>query len=168
MVDQNIKIVHPVETVRGQITLPGDKSMSHRALMFAAIAKGSSKIKHLNIGADALSTIACLQKLGVDFQLGKFTVDVNSPGINGWTQPADGILNCGNSGTTVRLMSGLVAGREGLTVTMIGDDSLSARPMKRVIEPLEKMGANISSHDSKLPMTIVGSKLDGIHYKLPA
>ena len=112
--------------------------------MFAAIAKGSSKIKHLNIGADALSTIACLQKLGVDFQLGKFTVDVNSPGINGWTQPADGILNCGNSGTTVRLMSGLVAGREGLTVTMIGYDSLSARPMKRVIEPLEKMGANIS------------------------
>jgi len=164
---QNIKTINSVDSVRGQITLPGDKSMSHRALMFAAIAKGSSKIKHLNIGADALSTIACLQKLGVDFQLGKFTVDVNSPGIAAWTQPADGILNCGNSGTTVRLMSGLVAGREGLTVTMIGDDSLSSRPMKRVIDPLEKMGANISSNDGKLPMTIVGCKLDGIQYKSP-
>lgn len=167
MADVNLKIVEPVESVRGQITLPGDKSMSHRALMFAAIAKGASKIKHLNIGADALSTVACLQKLGVDFELGKFTVDVNSPGINAWTQPADGLLNCGNSGTTVRLMSGLVAGREGLTVTMIGDESLSSRPMKRVIDPLEKMGANISSNDGKLPMTIVGSKLDGIQYKLP-
>lgn len=163
----NIKTITPVESVRGQITLPGDKSMSHRALMFAAIAKGSSKIKHLNIGADALSTIACLQKLGVDFELGKFTVDVTSPGINGWTQPADGILNCGNSGTTVRLMSGLLAGREGLTMTMTGDESLSSRPMKRVIEPLEKMGANITSNQGRLPMTIKGSKLDGIQYKLP-
>ena len=167
MSDKNIKTIHSVESVRGQITLPGDKSMSHRALMFAAIAKGISKIKHLNIGADALSTIACLQKLGVDFQLGKFTVDVNSPGISAWSQPDDGLLNCGNSGTTVRLMSGLVAGREGLTLTLIGDESLSSRPMKRVIDPLEKMGANISSHDGKLPMTIIGSQLDGINYKLP-
>ena len=167
MSTHNIKTINSVESVRGQITLPGDKSMSHRALMFAAIAKGVSKIKHLNIGADALSTIACLQKLGVDFQLGKFTVDVNSPGITAWTQPDNGLLNCGNSGTTVRLMSGLLAGREGLTVTMIGDESLSSRPMKRVIDPLEKMGANISSNEGKLPMTIVGSRLDGIHYKLP-
>ena len=143
MSDHNIKIVEPIDSVRGQITLPGDKSMSHRALMFAAIAKGVSKIKHLNIGADALSTIACLQKLGVNFQLGKFTVDVDSPGINGWKQPQDGILNCGNSGTTVRLMSGLLAGRENLNVMMIGGDSLSTRPMKRVIEPLKKMGADI-------------------------
>lgn len=167
MTEHEIKIISPVDSVRGQITLPGDKSMSHRALMFAAIAKGSSKIRHLNIGADALSTISCLQKLGVNFQLGKFTVDVDSPGIKDWSQPADGILNCGNSGTTVRLMSGLLAGREGLTVKMIGDDSLSARPMKRVIEPLRKMGANISARDNKLPMTIEGSPLDGIQYKLP-
>ncbi len=167
MPDHNIKIIEPVDSVRGQITLPGDKSMSHRALMFAAIAKGVSKIKHLNIGADALSTIACLQKLGVNFQLGKFTVDVDSPGINGWTQPQNGVLNCGNSGTTVRLMSGLLAGRENLNITMTGDDSLSMRPMKRVIEPLEKMGADISSVDGHLPMKINGKLLNGIQYQLP-
>jgi 3-phosphoshikimate 1-carboxyvinyltransferase len=167
MPNHNTKIVEPVDSVRGQITLPGDKSMSHRALMFAAIAKGVSKIKHLNIGADALSTIACLQKLGVNFQLGKFTVDVDSPGINGWKQPQDGILNCGNSGTTVRLMSGLLAGQENLNVMMIGDDSLSTRPMKRVIEPLKKMGADISTEDGHLPMKIKGKLLDGIHYVLP-
>ncbi|MCF7833026.1 MAG: 3-phosphoshikimate 1-carboxyvinyltransferase [Candidatus Marinimicrobia bacterium] len=157
----------PVDSVRGQITLPGDKSMSHRALMFAAIAKGISKIKHLNIGADALSTIACLQKLGVNFQLGKFTVDVESPGINGWIQPQDGILNCGNSGTTVRLMSGLIAGRENLDITLIGDKSLSSRPMNRVIEPLRKMGATISAENDRLPMQITGKLLDGIQYVLP-
>ncbi len=167
MSNHNIKIIEPVDSVRGQITLPGDKSMSHRALMFAAISKGNSKIKHLNIGADALSTIACLQKLGVDFQLGKFTVDVESPGINGWKQPQDGILNCGNSGTTVRLMSGLLAGRESLKITMTGDDSLSSRPMKRVIDPLRKMGAEIIAEDNKLPMIINGKQLDGIQYTLP-
>lgn len=167
MQDQNIKIISKADSVRGQITLPGDKSISHRALMFAAIAKGDSKIKHLNIGADALSTIACLQKLGVCFQLGKFTVDVHSPGIAGWTQPLDGVLNCGNSGTTVRLMSGLLAGRENLDVTLIGDDSLSQRPMNRIIDPLEKMGADILSTDGHLPMRIRGKQLDGIQYTLP-
>ncbi|MFA6618589.1 MAG: 3-phosphoshikimate 1-carboxyvinyltransferase [Candidatus Neomarinimicrobiota bacterium] len=167
MPDNNIKIISAVDSVRGQITLPGDKSMSHRALMFAAIAKGQSKIKHLNIGADALSTIACLQKLGVYFQLGKFTVDVNSPGINKWIQPLDGVLNCGNSGTTVRLISGLLAGRKNLDVTLIGDESLSQRPMKRIIEPLEKMGADISSTDGHLPMRIRGKELVGIQYTLP-
>ena len=167
MTGPNIKTINSVESVRGQITLPGDKSMSHRALMFAAIAKGKSLIRHLNIGADALSTIACLQKLGVTFELGKFTVQVDSPGIEGWSQPADGILNCGNSGTTVRLLSGLVAGRKGLDVTMIGDDSLSSRPMKRVIDPLRKMGAKIKAENDKLPMHIKGVQLDGIQYKLP-
>ena len=167
MSDHHTKTISSAEAVRGQITLPGDKSMSHRALMFAAIAKGSSTIKHLNIGADALSTIACLQKLGVNFQLGKFTVDVESPGIDGWTQPHDGILNCGNSGTTVRLLSGLLAGRQHLDVTMIGDDSLSVRPMGRVIKPLEKMGAEIYATDGHLPMRIKGKALDGIQYVLP-
>ena len=167
MTEHHVKTVYPVDAVRGQITLPGDKSLSHRALMFAAVAKGCSKIKHLNIGSDALSTIACLQKLGVHFQLGKFTVDVDSPGLYGWTQPLDGILNCGNSGTTVRLLSGLLAGREKITVTMVGDASLSARPMKRIIEPLEKMEADICSDSGHLPMTIHGKKLKGIHYTLP-
>ena len=161
------KIIRPVESVRGQITLPGDKSISHRALMLAAIAKGSSKIRHLNIGADALSTIACLQKLGVDFQLGKFTVDVRSPGMNAWTQPPDGILHCGNSGTTVRLLSGLLAGRAGITVRLEGDASLSRRPMQRVIDPLERMGADISAREGHLPMSIRGGRLRGIHYRLP-
>ncbi len=163
----NKRIIEPVESVRGQITLPGDKSISHRALMFAAIAKGHSKIRHLNIGADALSTIACLQKLGVNFQLGKFTVDVESPGFRAWQQPPDGILHCGNSGTTVRLLSGLLAGRDNLSVSLQGDDSLSRRPMQRIIEPLEKMGADISSRDGYLPVTIRGRHLKGVCYRLP-
>ncbi|MBN2781476.1 MAG: 3-phosphoshikimate 1-carboxyvinyltransferase [Candidatus Marinimicrobia bacterium] len=167
MTDHIKKTVSPVESIRGQITLPGDKSMSHRALMFAAIAKGCSKIKHLNIGADALSTIACLQKLGVTFQLGKFTVDVESPGIHGWKQPQDGILNCGNSGTTVRLLAGLLAGQEGLEFTMTGDASLSVRPMQRIIDPLTKMGADIHAQDGHLPLHVRGKKLTGIHYTLP-
>ena len=167
MTDQNIKSIHPVETIRGQITLPGDKSISHRALIFAAIAKGSSKIRHLNIGADALSTIACLQKLGVNFQLGKFTVDVESPGLAGLKNPSDGILNCGNSGTTVRLMAGLLAGCEQMNFSMIGDASLSKRPMRRIIDPLKKMGADISSENDTLPLVIHGTKLKGIQYPLP-
>lgn len=167
MPQSSIKILHSAESVRGQITLPGDKSMSHRALIFAAIAKGDSKIRHLNIGADVLSTIACLQKIGVDFQLGKFTVLVHSPGISAWTQPPDHVLNCGNSGTTVRLLAGLLAGRTGLSLTLTGDDSLRSRPMMRIIEPLQKMGADIRSNDRYLPLHIKGSTLKGIHYVLP-
>ncbi len=161
------KIIEPVERVRGQITPPGDKSISHRALMFAAIAKGRSKIRHLNIGADALSTVSCLQKLGVNFQLGKFTVDVDSPGFSAWQQPPDGVLHCGNSGTTVRLLSGLLAGRDNMSVSLQGDNSLSQRPMRRIIDPLEKMGADIRSRDGYLPLKIRGAPLKGIFYRLP-
>ncbi|MDD3716071.1 MAG: 3-phosphoshikimate 1-carboxyvinyltransferase [Candidatus Marinimicrobia bacterium] len=167
MKTKQVKIIQPLESIRGQITLPGDKSMSHRALIFAAIARGNSKIRHLNIGADALSTIACLQKLGVSFQLGKFTVDVNSPGFFHWTQPPDGQMNCGNSGTTLRLLAGLLAGKPGLDLTLTGDASLSQRPMQRIIDPLKKMGANIESHEGCLPIRIQGRNLKGIHYVLP-
>ncbi|MDD3094893.1 MAG: 3-phosphoshikimate 1-carboxyvinyltransferase [Candidatus Neomarinimicrobiota bacterium] len=167
MKTRQAKIIQPIESIRGQITLPGDKSMSHRALIFAAIARGNSKIRHLNIGADALSTIACLQKLGVTFQLGKFTVDVSSPGIFNWTTGSGTLLNCGNSGTTVRLLAGLLAGIPGIEVSLTGDASLSRRPMRRIIEPLQKMGAEIESKEGCLPIRIKGKVLKGIHYVLP-
>src|SRR6056297_3518913 len=163
----DLKNISPAEFVRGQITLPGDKSMSHRAVIFASIAKGFSKIRHLNTGADVLSTIACFQKLGVNFQLGRFTVSVDSPGLFNWKQPENGVLNCGNSGTTVRLLSGLLAGRNDLNFTMIGDDSLSRRPMDRITDPLQKMGAKIQSTENRLPLRISGSQLHGIQYDLP-
>ncbi len=160
------KIVKPAKFVKGQITLPGDKSISHRTLLFAALAKGKSKIKFLNNGADVLSTIVCLQKFGIKFQLGRYSVEVDSPGFKKWNREIVGPINCGNSGTTTRLLAGLVAG-QGIDVKMIGDESLSARPMKRVIDPLRQMGADIKSDDGKLPMIFHGSKLEGIRYTLP-
>lgn len=160
------KIVNPTKFVKGQITLPGDKSISHRTLLFAALAKGKSKIKFLNNGADVLSTIVCLQKLGIKFQLGRYSVEVDSPGFNKWNRKISGSINCGNSGTTTRLLAGLVAG-QGIDVKMIGDESLNARPMKRIIDPLREMGADIESNDGKLPMTFHVSKLKGIRYTLP-
>ena len=105
------KIVKPAKFVKGQITLPGDKSISHRALLFAALAEGKSKIKFLNNGADVLSTIVCLQKLGIKFQLGKYSVEVDSPGFEKWNREITGSINCGNSGTTTRLLAGLIAGQ---------------------------------------------------------
>lgn len=161
------KIIQPADHVRGQITLPGDKSLSHRAVIFASVAKGHSKIKHLNNGADVLSTIACFQKLGVNFQLGKFTVSVDSPGIFNWQQPEDGVLNCGNSGTTVRLLAGLLAGRKNLDISFTGDESLSSRPMNRIIDPLVKMDAQIASAEGQLPLQLKGSDIHSIEYALP-
>ena len=160
------KIVKPAKFVKGQITLPGDKSISHRALLFAALAEGKSKIKFLNNGADVLSTIVCLQKLGIKFQLGKYSVEVDSPGFEKWNREITGSINCGNSGTTTRLLAGLIAG-QGIKVKMIGDESLSARPMERIIDPLQKMGAEIESENKNLPILFNGGKLMGIRYTLP-
>ncbi|MDD3807616.1 MAG: 3-phosphoshikimate 1-carboxyvinyltransferase [Candidatus Marinimicrobia bacterium] len=158
--------INPAKYVRGKISLPGDKSISHRSLIFAAIAKGKSKIRSLNTGVDVLSTIACLQKVGVHFQLGRYTVNVNSPGLFDWHAEDKTMFNCGNSGTTIRLLSGLLAGQTFSSI-LYGDESLSRRPMERIIEPLTQMNAIIKSTDNHLPLTIYPSKLKGIHYTLP-
>jgi len=165
MIKNTCKII-PAERVRGKISLPGDKSISHRALIFAAIAKGKSKIRYLNKGVDVLSTIACLQKVGVHFQLGRYTVNVKSPGLHGWSGEDKTAFNCGNSGTTTRLLAGLLAGQSFESV-LYGDESLSRRPMGRIIEPLSKMNAVFDSTDGHLPLNIFPSKLKGIRYTLP-
>ena len=164
--NNNIKIVNQAKFVKGQITLPGDKSISHRTLLFAALAEGKSRIKFLNNGADVLSTISCLQKLGIKFQLGRYSIEVDSPGFKKWNIENIGTINCGNSGTTTRLLAGLIAGR-GIKVKMAGDKSLSSRPMKRIIEPLQKMGAKIESDNGNLPLFFNDSKLKGIRYTIP-
>ncbi|HAE87594.1 TPA: 3-phosphoshikimate 1-carboxyvinyltransferase [Candidatus Marinimicrobia bacterium] len=163
---ENTCQITPAERVRGNISLPGDKSISHRALIFAAIARGKSKICHLNTGVDVLSTIACLQKVGVHFQLGRYTVNVKSPGLHGWSGEDRVALNCGNSGTTTRLLTGLLAGQSFESV-LYGDESLSRRPMGRIIEPLTQMNALFKSTEGHLPLTIFPSKLKGIRYTLP-
>ena len=148
--------------VVGTISLPGDKSISHRALMIASMSKGKSKIKNLSTGQDVASTISCLTKCGVKFNQKRYETTI----YGGSLRQPDEILDCGNSGTTMRLLSGLLAG-QGIEATLIGDRSLSLRPMRRIIEPLIKMGVNISSNNSLAPLSIKKSHLNPIHHYSP-
>ena len=139
-----------------------DKSLTHRAIMFSALAEGQSTIKNPLLGADCVSTMDCFKALGVSFQVRDNEIIVNSPSWQGFKSPATP-LDCGNSGTTARLISGLLAGIPGLTCTLVGDKSLSQRPMMRVVAPLRNMGADITGEDggNKLPLKIKGKKLRG-------
>ena len=150
--------------LKGSITIPADKSISHRAVMFASLAKGKSVIKNFSKGQDPRSSLEICKALGVDAQfLDETTLIVNSDGVlKAPSQP----LDCGNSGTTMRLMSGVLAGQR-FSSTLIGDESLSKRPMKRVIEPLTLMGAQIASVDGHAPLTITGHNLSAINYESP-
>ena len=152
--------------LRGEIRLPGDKSISHRAAMLAAIAVGETRIENFAASADCGSTLKCLKQLGVDIRHDGTTVWVNGVGKSGF-RPPDGPLDCGNSGTTMRLLAGVLAGQSFDSV-LIGDDSLQSRPMKRVIEPLIAMGAKIDSIEGRAPLTIHGrNPLRAIEYELP-
>ena len=148
--------------IKGRLTFSGDKSISHRALMFSALANGESRISNLSTGADVQSTRKCLEACGV-----KIRDEGNEVVVNGGklSDPID-FLDCGNSGTTTRLLLGLMAG-QGINATFIGDDSLSSRPMNRIIDPLYQMGLKSESNDGKLPITICKSDLNGIRYKSP-
>ena len=150
--------------LKGSITIPADKSISHRAVMFASLANGKSVIKNFSKGQDPRSSLEICKALGVDAQfLDETTLIVNSDGVlKAPSQP----LDCGNSGTTMRLMSGVLAGQR-FSSTLIGDESLSKRPMKRVIEPLTLMGAQIASVDGHAPLTITGHNLSAINYESP-
>lgn len=156
-----------IKSVKGEIDLPGDKSISHRALIFSAMAEGKSTIINISDGMDVKSTVNCLRQLGVDITIQNNTAQVNGVGFKKFKPPAN-LLDCGNSGTTARLLSGLLA-VQNFQSTLTGDESLSKRPMKRVIEPLKMMGADISSgSDYTLPITINASKkLKSISYELP-
>lgn len=147
----------------GEVTIPADKSISHRAIIFSALAKGKSIIKNFSNGQDPHSTLNIFKQLGVQFEEEGTTVVVNSSGV---LQSSNSPLDCGNSGTTMRLMAGVLAGQK-FNSTLIGDDSLSKRPMKRVIAPLEQMGGDIQSNNFKAPLIISGKELNAINYNSP-
>lgn len=153
--------------LRGEITVPGDKSISHRSVMFGSIARGTTEIHNFLEGADCLSTIACFRSMGVDIERNGNTVIVRGGGLKGLKQP-DQVLDCGNSGTTTRLISGILSAQK-FSVTLTGDASIQKRPMKRIITPLTMMGANIRSlrGNDCAPLAITGSPLHGIHYQSP-
>ena len=159
-------IVKSAKRLRGKIRLPGDKSISHRAVMLSALSQGTSRISNFAASADCTSTLNCLSGLGVEFERETDQVTITGRGKRGLMMPS-APLDCGNSGTTMRLLSGVLAGQPFESV-LIGDESLSKRPMKRIIDPLTEMGAEIDSIDGHAPLTINGhSNLRPIEYRLP-
>lgn len=161
------KAVNPVAKLSGVIEPPPDKSISHRAAMFAAISSEESIIKNYSPAADPQSTLECLKQLSVEVQKENSTVKISGVGREGLQKP-ETPLDCGNSGTTMRLLSGIVAGA-GVDCTMIGDESLSARTMKRIIDPLQKMGCIIEGKDGEFaPLKIQSHHgVKGMRYPLP-
>ena len=157
-------------SLRGEVQVPGDKSISHRALLFGAIAEGETRIEGLLPAEDPLSTAACLRAMGVEvspIRAGE-PVLVRGVGLDGFQEPAD-ILDCGNSGTTMRLMLGLLAGRQGRHFVLSGDASLRGRPMARVAKPLAQMGAQIHgrSGGNLAPLAVLGQQLQGANIATP-
>ena len=158
--------ITPATSLTGEVAVPGDKSISHRAAMLAAIAEGTSRITNFAASADCRSTLECLVRLGVDVRHDNGDIVVKGRGKHGLSPPQES-LDCGNSGTTMRLLSGILAGQP-FTAVLTGDDSLRSRPMRRVIEPLTRMGARIESAGGTAPLTIYGRQpLDAIDYTLP-
>lgn len=155
--------ISPAKFLSGSPSIPGDKSISHRAAMLLAIAEGSAKIKNFSTSADCASTLSCLADLGVKIERTGNIVSIAGSGKKG-LQPSTRPLDCGNSGTSARLLAGILAGQNFESV-LTGDDSLSKRPMQRIIEPLERMGANLESDNGGLPLRIVGrNPLQPIEY----
>ncbi|MGO9877478.1 MAG: 3-phosphoshikimate 1-carboxyvinyltransferase [Acidimicrobiia bacterium] len=156
-----------VRPLRGRLRLPGDKSISHRALLFAALATGRSRLTNLATGDDVLATRAALDALGVGIRTGVDAVTVSGTGLGGWREP-EAVLDCANSGTTMRVLSGALAGRPFLSV-LTGDASLRQRPMRRVSEPLRAMGARVDGRadGAFAPLVIRGDELHGVRHDLP-
>lgn len=146
--------------LKGRITIPSDKSISHRAVIFSSLANGKSVIKNFSKGHDPLSTLEVCKNLGINYEFINNELHITSQGR---LQTPENPLYCGNSGTTMRLMAGVLAG-QNFNSTLTGDQSLSKRPMKRIIEPLSLMGASIDSNDNRAPLKISGAKLHGIDY----
>ena len=160
-------MVRPARNLRGNVQLPGDKSVSHRYAMLAGIAEGPSRLENYSTGADCASTLGCMRSLGVEWGRkdgNDNVIEVKGRGL-ALAAPSSA-LDCGNSGSTMRMLSGILAG-QSFTSEMMGDESLSRRPMERVISPLSAMGAQISSRDGKPPLRITGAALEAIDYKMP-
>lgn len=165
----NTRTIVPAQRLRGEITVPGDKSISHRAVIFNSVGEGVAQVTNFLPGEDCLSSIACMRALGVEIELNleARTVRVQGRGLHGLTEAGD-VLNAGNSGTTTRLLTGLLSGFPFLSI-ITGDSSLRSRPMKRIIEPLTRMGASISGRkgNTLAPLVIRGGHLHGMSYELP-
>ena len=153
--------------LRGELTVPGDKSISHRAVMFGSLAQGTTRITHFLEGADCLSTISCFRKMGVDIERNASEILVHGKGLHGLSAPSE-ILDVGNSGTTTRLISGILAG-QSFTSELNGDASIQSRPMNRIMTPLQSMGADIVSIKGNgcAPLRITGKPLQAVHYQSP-
>src|SRR5580698_3733742 len=163
--------VRPAGRLSGLVTLPGDKSISHRYAMIASLAEGASKITNYSTGADCHSTLGCVRALGIEVEEQGTTVTIHGCGLDGWKQPSAD-LDAGNSGSTIRMMSGLLAAQPFVS-RIFGDESLSRRPMGRIIKPLEQMGARIEAariegKDGQFPPLVIhGNALRPIDYTLP-
>jgi 3-phosphoshikimate 1-carboxyvinyltransferase len=158
--------IHPAKSINGGIELPGDKSISHRYGMLAGIAEGTSELRHFSAAADCHSTLACMRALGAEIKIEKDVVRVTGKGPRGLQTPRKA-LDAGNSGTTIRLLSGILAG-QNFSATISGDDSLQKRPMKRIVGPLRQMGAEIKAREEQFaPLEIRGTKLHAISYEMP-
>jgi 3-phosphoshikimate 1-carboxyvinyltransferase len=159
------RIIRPAKSVSGSLRLPGDKSISHRYGMLAAFAEGTSRFTNFSTGADCASTLSCMEALGARVRrLEDGSVEVT--GVGGRVTPAKTALDCGNSGSTMRMISGLLAPQEG-RFTLVGDASLSRRPMERILKPLTAMGARLTLTDGHAPLTIEGCALKAIDYTMP-
>jgi len=159
------RLIRPARNILGSLRLPGDKSISHRYAMLGAFAEGTSRFTNFSTGADCASTLACMQALGAKVnRLGGDAVEI--AGVAGRVTPANHPLDCGNSGSTMRMISGLLAPQQG-SFTLVGDASLSRRPMERIRKPLGAMGARITLTEGHAPLTIEGASLKAIDFTTP-
>jgi len=159
------RLIRPARNIYGSLSLPGDKSISHRYGLLGAFAEGTSRFTNFSTGADCASTLACMEALGAKVvKTGDGVVEVT--GVGGRVTPANHPLDCGNSGSTMRMISGLLAPQEG-SFTLFGDESLSRRPMERIRKPLEAMGARLTLTEGHAPLTILGGPLNAIDYTTP-
>ncbi len=160
------EIIHPIKSISGPLELPGDKSISHRYAMLAALANGTSELRNFAAARDCHSTLGCMKALGADVKVEGTTVKVTGHGLHG-LKSSWRALDAENSGTTIRLLSGILSGQH-FTTKISGDSSLQKRPMKRVVAPLRQMGADIRAKDDNFPpLEIHGAKLHAIHYEMP-
>ena len=157
--------IDPAAAIRGDLAVPGDKSVSHRALLLGAIADGESEIEGFGASKDTLSTAAAVRALGAGVEMDGDRVRVEGVGLRGLKEPG-GPLDCGNAGTLMRLLPGILAGHEG-RFELVGDESLSTRPMERIAEPLRAMGAHVETEDGHAPVVIEGGALEPVRWELP-
>jgi 3-phosphoshikimate 1-carboxyvinyltransferase len=158
--------IQPARRIHGSLRLPGDKSISHRAAILAALSRGRARLTNFSTSADCAATLVCLRQLGVPIERDETSVLVEGVGLDGLRAPS-APLDCGNSGSTMRMLAGVLAG-QSFTSTLTGDASLRSRPMKRILEPLEMMGARITSENGRAPLRIEGRRpLKAISYEMP-